>query len=1130
MRLNSRRLDYLLIVLVSLLPFLWLSVGWVIMGHDAGTPLDPTMHFLDRLFTWTARYGFGADQTFAMPGFFVHGQEYLLSLLRIPLWLQQAITFSSYFMMIGFAMYFFAREVFPQRAYLPLWAAIFYQVNHFTLQAWFIAERTKFSTYILLPLLLLIVHRIIYKKTNILKQSAIAALLTTIFNGGGFVPLFGSILVAVPTYIGCCLIGSKKRAAIVGRLALFGAITMVIFLFLNAYWLMPYVSYVQNSFAAEVGKSGGLAGVINWTQEISRDTSIHNLFRLQGIQEWYVNPDHPYALVFFSNDLLVAASYLIPVGAIMALIVCKSAERRITATIFLIGLASILFMAGSHAPFGYFYIFLLNKLPGFIAFRTPFYKFAPGLWFSFSILLGLLVSHLLTHKRASQLPHYAWRGAIAILIIAYSFPILGTAFFKYHQYRTTRIQVPDYVTQYGAYTNNKPMQDARTLVLPFRPEDSYVESTSWGYWSLASVHSLLNRNNHVSFNLGNSEAENNLLLNLYALIEAGDTDWVGETKRLGINYLLVRDDVLGTDIKKVPKLIDTKRIKQTLNSSPDVSRLQSFGPWHLYKMRQTTPHVAFATGYHVLHDYSDTQTAYSLNKLPIDVDALDVIFDSQPPELPRLFDTYKKSEIVIPACGKCDLVEMPLINDSRDVAIVPNSPFFIFRKNMEADLNQKARVNVYDHTSLLTSLSIRRLFELQTMYRNHQNVGDVTVAWHMYHDQLSALEDSLKKLINDRSLSRAANRNALLIKVTDSVLMQKEELSNLILTSTNEDEAIIKHEVYLKLHELSQQLKNNTIISTEKDVKQYAVPIESSGTYDIYVENDSFSLEQSINSIAFTIANSTEEVVLDTSARWTRLTSVPLQEKLYRAVLKINAATNLLPENLLSNLDSSQQKIVNEQNQCTPLALGTLKPGQYILSYTASTNTGDTILQTQTKAETSITYVLPYNAKVIEIEMAKTLPVSHKLDIKFEDEYVHHVCNFYSNTKQDVDLSEIVLQKIDIPTLLLVKKNDAFQAPIAASIQNRVSTQTSETFTVAMSQAQLMSYNTHFDKRWSLSFANQNPAHLRGNGYSNVWTIEPTTQKNEAARITFAPQGLADIGRIISAVVALVVILGILIL
>jgi hypothetical protein len=49
---------------ISLLPFLWLQGGSVIVGHDAGTPISPSAHFQDRLQAWTHRYGLGANQTF----------------------------------------------------------------------------------------------------------------------------------------------------------------------------------------------------------------------------------------------------------------------------------------------------------------------------------------------------------------------------------------------------------------------------------------------------------------------------------------------------------------------------------------------------------------------------------------------------------------------------------------------------------------------------------------------------------------------------------------------------------------------------------------------------------------------------------------------------------------------------------------------------------------------------------------------------------------------------------------------------------------------------------------------------------------------------------------------------------
>jgi hypothetical protein len=350
-----------------------------------------------------------------------------------------------------------------------------------------------------------------------------------------------------------------------------------------------------------------------------------------------------------------------------------------------------------------------------------------------------------------------------------------------------------------------------------------------------------------------------------------------------------------------------------------------------------------------------------------------------------------------------------------------------------------------------------------------------------------------------------------------------------VLTSTGEDEAIIKHEVYLQLHKLSQELQKSTIISTDKDIKEYAVAVESEGTYDIYVKNDSFSREESIRDVAFSIADSTVEIALDASALWTKLTSIPLEEKLYRASLQINTTSNLFPENLFTNLESSQLQVTNAQNECSQLTLGTLRPGQYILSYTANTDNADTVLQTQTKAQTSITYVLPYNSKVIDMKGVSSVQTSHKLDIKFADTYVHHICNFYSNTNQDVTLDDIVLQKIDIPTLILVKNNPTYEQPPNTTIVNRKTTQTSEQFALSIGKPQLMIYNTHFDKRWNLSFANQKPVHLSGNGYSNVWTVDPTSRPSIEARIEFSPQNLANVGRIVS-IIALVIILGALIL
>ena len=191
MKKLSRRtaFDIFIICLLGLIPLFWLRGQEIILGHDAGLTIYPVNHFLDRLFVWTERFGIGSDQSYALPGFFIHGLEAIWFQLTGSLQMGQKITFIFWLILPGLAMYYSARSIFTSRRYLPLIASVFFMLNHFLLQGWFVVERTKFSTYTALPLVLLVVIKLFEGKLSPLKAGILSAFVLLLLNGGGSLPL-----------------------------------------------------------------------------------------------------------------------------------------------------------------------------------------------------------------------------------------------------------------------------------------------------------------------------------------------------------------------------------------------------------------------------------------------------------------------------------------------------------------------------------------------------------------------------------------------------------------------------------------------------------------------------------------------------------------------------------------------------------------------------------------------------------------------------------------------------------------------------------------------------------------------------------------------------------------------------
>ena len=150
-------IEILVILFLGLTPLLWYGPGTIALGHDMGFPLAPVDHFLDRLYMWTQRVGgFGSDQSDGTSGFFIHGLEALLSESGLSLVVTQQISFIFWFIAPALGMYFLLSTLFPKESQrvTRLAGTVLYMFNHFFLQAWFIAERPKFSLATALPIIL----------------------------------------------------------------------------------------------------------------------------------------------------------------------------------------------------------------------------------------------------------------------------------------------------------------------------------------------------------------------------------------------------------------------------------------------------------------------------------------------------------------------------------------------------------------------------------------------------------------------------------------------------------------------------------------------------------------------------------------------------------------------------------------------------------------------------------------------------------------------------------------------------------------------------------------------------------------------------------------------------------------
>ena len=586
-----------MLCILSLTPLLWFHGSQVILGHDSGFRLNFVDHIHNLFYGWNPYVNFGVDWSLYHGFILIQGIESVFSYIFSSVSLGERLTFVYWFFSIGFSMYLFLRYFFPGKKFRPLRMVgpVFFMYNFYILNAWTIAERAKFSLYIALPLMIVIFFRTVLKEWSALKGAALFGLLFFFYNGGGSPPLYGGILVTFGLLVIYFLFSDFRGniARLISISILFG----ISFCLFNAYWIIPQYGLIRDSYAGAVSSRGGIEGLIAWEKEISKYASIPNLLRLQGFPDWYGNADHPYASFYISNLLLRFASFIPIVTVIFGLFWIRFREadkrqRQILQFLLLLGIVGLFFSSGSHMPIGIVYVYLMRHLPGFAVFRSSFYKFAPTYYLAVIVFFGYYLSEFFEHRKTSRVTLTVAAFIISIGVVMYHFPYLTGNFFALKSGFSTRVSIPAYVEDMGAYMKNNTKPADRIMLLP--PLDvgyinSPIDTYTWGFYSLDVLPRIMLNRSFVA-NDGNDDYISRLL---YKSLQAGNEEQFNNlAEKSGITHILWRGDVRLADHTGL--LTPLSMWEQKIKNIKSLRLASGSGLWKLYTISRT---VAGATIY-----------------------------------------------------------------------------------------------------------------------------------------------------------------------------------------------------------------------------------------------------------------------------------------------------------------------------------------------------------------------------------------------------------------------------------------------------------------------------------------------------------------------------------------------------
>lgn len=652
--------DLLVILLLSLTPLLWFRQGQVMVGHDNVAPLVPQVFLSGRLSTWINHF-FGQSQALILGTIPIHFLDALPSFLGFSLETSQKIVYVLWFFLIGLSAYILASVINGKSHIFKLIATTFYQFNFFILQGWWIGEKSKFSAYIAQPLVLALFILVYNARLSPLAGSILVGLTLFLFNAGGLygIPLYGGLMVVLFCFLILICIRSlvqKDWKPVRRIIALVGGGGIAIIL-ANAYFFLPAYTRLKTSLVPGVNVIGGTSGVVDWANEISANTSFLNLMRLEGIPEWYDNPNHPFAKQYLTNPILVGASFLFPILVFASLLVVKKREFRAYVIVFFsIYLVGMQFSAGTHPPLGFIYQFFVEKIPGFFIFRTPYFKFAPALYLAQAILAAFTLDNLPSRWR---------RGVFIIVVIGllfYHAPFFKGNFFDWRQGYSTRLAVPEYVYSFGRWLEEH--RDARVLMLPPNSPSFRYSLYRWGYLSFQALPTLVSNGSVVINNDKLDESERDVVESMYRAIVARDREGIDRyISLLGLTHVVLEHDT-ATDIESILPLTP-QPYEQGLKASGRFTKTNQFGQWDLYAIDGANPSILSFVRSPKLIDAKQSSVDAFIDHLSEPVVFIDDASQLQ----------FQQPTLIVAECANCPKKGRPIVTFP-DRPVLSDDPFY----------------------------------------------------------------------------------------------------------------------------------------------------------------------------------------------------------------------------------------------------------------------------------------------------------------------------------------------------------------------------------------------------------------------------------------------------------------------
>ena len=492
----SKYAPFLLVFILGLTPVIWFfgKGNNLINGVDTNFPLNPLIWFVRRFYVWNSVINAGADFSSSSAGLFFHLVQVIPYLMGFKLQTVELISLLFWFLLIAMSSYFLSRVIIPKRFLPQFLFTIFYSFNVYLFNTWENVKVTNLSLAAGIPLALSILILLDRRKITRKFGFFLSILTGVVLSGTGINPsyLLSFFLVIFIYVLGRIIFFPKAKIATLINflLVLFTIITV------NIFWLLPTLNYVIKGVSSE-GSIDKL-GFTNWVDSLSKNTSLFNVFRLQGAWDWYSTDDVtglplyiPYALNYFYRLPFIVFSLVAPILSMLSLIFRKKINNYLYLSFSMMLLLGVFLGAGTHLPTGTLFRYLLDHVPFFSLFRSPWYIFTPLVTLAYAGLIGLLFDNAFDFVQAKKQKI----GELLLCLLGiilfigntlYCYPLVTGKIFRPGRADGFFISFPSYVFDAANWLKEK--DDGRRIIS--YPDDE-IENFKWRYRGIESILQLL---------------------------------------------------------------------------------------------------------------------------------------------------------------------------------------------------------------------------------------------------------------------------------------------------------------------------------------------------------------------------------------------------------------------------------------------------------------------------------------------------------------------------------------------------------------------------------------------------------------------------------------------------------------